>query len=237
MLKKMPIYILLIATLILMVFQIYTLFYMMFYVQTTAIPGEEDVVLRSGDPTDNKLTFTCNVDWGEEIIPEMLAILKEKDVKITFFISGKWADNNPKLLREIYVSGHEIQSHGYSHKLCSQISVEEIKNEIQKTEDTILNLVGIETNVFAPPSGDYDADTLDVCREMGYTLSLWSTDTIDWREGSNASVITKRVLSKPLTGAIILMHPKNETIKALPGLIDRIQSQGIEIVPLHKICQ
>lgn len=237
MLKKTGYYFLIGITLLFIGFQIYTFLHTMFYMEASAVPGEEDVVVRNGNTEENRLTFTCNVDWGEEIIPGMLEILKEKDIEITFFVSGKWAEKNPYLLRTIYIMGHEIQNHGYAHKLCSQISPDKVREEIQKTEDAINELTGIKTTVFAPPSGDYNADTVKLCREMGYTLSLWSSDTIDWRKDSTASVIKDRILRKPLKGAIILMHPKEETLKALPELIDEIRKQGIEIVTLNQLLQ
>lgn len=201
----------------------------------SSVPGEEDVVIRNGDSEKQCLTFTCNVDWGEEVLPEMLEIFKEKGIKITFFVTGSWAKKNPYLLRQMYIAGHEIECHGYSHKLCSQISKEETRDEISKTEDAIFELIGTKPTVFAPPSGDYNKDTIELCREMGYQLSLWSIDTIDWKPGSTADLISERVLRKPLNGAIVLMHPKEETVKALPGLIDEIKRKGIAIVPLQRL--
>lgn len=206
-------------------------------VPTATIPGEEDVVIRNGNPEDQRLTLTCNVDWGEKEIPQMLAIFKDKDIKITFFVSGAWAKKNPELLRKMFIAGHEIQSHGYHHKLSSTISMEEVKEEIEMTEQVIYDLIGVRTTVFAPPSGDYNRETVELCRQMGYLLCLWSADTIDWKEGSTASIIKNRVLSKPLPGAIVLMHPKTETVKALPSLIDEIRAQNLEIVPLSLLVE
>lgn len=198
-------------------------------------PNEEGVVIRSGLPNSNQLVFSCNVDWGEEVIPDMLKVFQENNLHITFFVSGRWAENHPELLKEMYQAGHEIQSHGYSHKLCSQNSVEAIKEEILKTEAVILDILGVKTNVFAPPSGDYDETTVELCRSLGYQMALWSSDTIDWRQGSTAEVILDRVLKKRLNGAIVLMHPKEETLKALPVLIEKIRAQKIEIVPLYRL--
>ena len=200
-----------------------------------SLAGEDDVVIRSGLPNSNQLVFSCNVDWGEEVIPDMLEVLRENDVRITFFITGKWAEQHPDLLKQMARDGHEIQNHGYSHKLCSQNSVETAKEEILKTEKVILDLLGIKTHVFAPPSGDYDETTVELCRSLGYKMALWSTDTIDWREGSTAEVIKNRVLKKRLNGAIVLMHPKPETVKALPDLIEEIRAQKIDIVPLYRL--
>ncbi len=218
-------------------FQVYTMYDMMFHTQSVSVEGEEGIVIRQGDPEDDRISFTCNVDWGEEILPGMLELFAEKDIKITFFVSGRWAENNPWLLRRIYVEGHEIQNHGYGHRMCSKISEQAVREEIEKTEEAVKQFTGITTDVFAPPSGDYDAKTVELCREMGYILSLWSVDTIDWRAGSTAKVIEDRVLTKKLNGAILLMHPKEETVKALPAIIDEIEKRGLSIVPLAELIE
>ncbi len=54
-----------------------------------SLAGEDDVVIRSGLPNSNQLVFSCNVDWGEEVIPDLLSTLNDHNVKITFFVSGK----------------------------------------------------------------------------------------------------------------------------------------------------
>ena len=209
---------------------------MIFYQNSSAVnnneiqslaKNEEGVVIRNGLPNSGQVTFSCNVDWGEEVIPDMLKIFDENQINITFFVSGKWAEKHPDLLREMYAAGHEIQSHGYSHKLCSQNSVETIKEEILKTEKVIMDIIGVKTNVFAPPAGNYDETTVELCRSLGYKLALWNVDTIDWREGSTAEVIKNRVLKKHLNGAIVLMHPKEETVKALPDFIREIKGKPL----------
>lgn len=197
--------------------------------------AEKGKIIRNGIEGNKQLTFSCNVDWGEEVIPDILDICREKDIKITFFVSGRWAENNPGLLRDMFLAGHEIQSHGYGHKLCSQVDKTVVKEEILKTEAAILKAINVKTTVFAPPSGDYDDKTVEVAKELGYDIALWSSDTIDWRPGSTANIIIERILKKPLDGAIVLMHPKEETVKALPTLIEEIKGQSIEIVPLYKL--
>lgn len=231
MLKKTAAVLLIGGSLLFVSAQIFFIVSGMFSTEPAFVPGEEDVVIRNGDREGNQLAFACNVDWGEEVIPELLSICRDKEIRITFFVTGRWAENNPFLLRKMYVAGHEIENHGYGHRLCSKISAEESKEEIRRTENAISELLGIKTTLFAPPSGDYDGKTVELCREMGYLISLWSSDTIDWRKGSSASVIRERIMKKPLAGAIVLMHPKPETAKALPGLIDEIREKGIEIVP------
>lgn len=198
---------------------------------------EDDTVVRSGEPGCGKMSFTCNVDWGEEVIPDMLEIFDEKEIKITFFVTGSWASKHPDLLRTMYLKGHEIGSHGYGHKMCSQISDNELRSELEKTEKAINDAIGIRPGYFAPPSGDFSERTVNFCRENNYRMILWSADTIDWREGSTADVIHQRIMEKESDGAIVLMHPKEETVKALPGLIDAIRQKGIEPVKLSDMIE
>lgn len=196
-------------------------------ITTFVFSGEEPI--RHGDTESNKMAFTCNVDWGNEEIPKILDILDENNIKITFFISGRWAKNNPELLKTIYERGHEIGNHGYGHKMHSKIDRQANINEIKTTEEVIQGILAYKTKLFAPPAGDFNETTIEAARELGYKTILWSVDTIDWRQDSTSPVIIERVMKKPHKGAILLMHPKPATVDALPTIIYRIREKGIII--------
>lgn len=74
-------------------------------------PGKTPVVadpIYQGADDKNLVAITVNVDWGEDVLPEMLKVLKEKDVKATFFVTGRFAEKFPDLVKEIAADGHEI---------------------------------------------------------------------------------------------------------------------------------
>lgn len=175
------------------------------------------------------IAFTCNVDWGTEYIPPMLDIFEKHDVKITFFVSGRWAKNNPDMLKKINAKGHEIGNHGYGHRMHSKLGFEDNKVEIERTHNIVKDILGKNMIYFAPPAGDFSDMTLKVASELGYKTILWNIDTIDWRNDSTYDKITSRVLKKPLKGSIVLMHPKKETIKALDYLIESIRKNNIKV--------
>lgn len=179
--------------------------------------------------------FTCNVDWGTELIPPILEILEKHDVKITFFVTGRWAKNNPEMLKMIYEKGHEIGNHGYGHRMHSKLGLECNKEEIDRTHNIIKETIGIDMKYFAPPAGDFNDTTLKAAYESGYKTILWNIDTIDWRNDSTCDKIIKRVLTKPLEASIVLMHPKKETIKALDYLIRTIQEKNIKVGTVSKV--
>lgn len=181
-----------------------------------------------GNETMSRVAFECNVVWGTEYLPQMLDILRDKNVKITFFIGGQWAEDNPELLKRMVREGHELGNHGYAHKHHSQLSLEENRREIQRTEQIVEEITGVKTVLFAPPYGEFNKTTLQAADSLGYKTIMWSIDTIDWRrEGTD--IILKRVLKNHHNGAFILMHPTEYTVEALPIMIDELRKKGYEV--------
>ena len=121
-----------------------------------------------GNENLNKIALECNVVWGTEYIPNMINILKEHDIKITFFIGGEWARDNPNMLKLISREGHEIGNHGFSHKHHSKLSFEEDIDEIKNTEKIINEITGITTCLFALPYGEFDQTTLRAASSNNY---------------------------------------------------------------------
>jgi len=167
----------------------------------------------------------CNVVWGTEYVGPMLDILDRYDAKITFFLGGKWAEENPELIKRMVADGHEIANHGYGHRHHAGMSLDQNREEIEKAETAIEDITGIKTDLFGPPYGEFDKTTLQAASALGYTTIMWSVDTIDWR-GDGVDAILKRVLEKAGPGDFILMHPTEDTIKALPIIIERLSEEG-----------
>lgn len=188
----------------------------------------EDVYYK-GDIEDKVVAFACNVDWGNEEIPDMLDVFKEKDIKITYFVTGRWAEENPDILEKIHSDGHEIGNHGYRHIDYDELDYESNKSEIYKAHNIIKNILDIDSKYFAPPSGAFNDNTVRAAKDLNYKLIMWSIDTIDWREDSKKDLIFKRVTDKIHDSAIVLMHPKKETLKALPELIEYLCDNGYKV--------
>jgi probable sporulation protein (polysaccharide deacetylase family) len=186
-------------------------------------------VYYKGNVDDKIVAFACNVDWGNEYIQPMLNILSENNIKITFFVTGRWAEKNPDLLKAIYDEGHEIGNHGYEHLEYDKLNYEKNREQILTAHEIIKKILGIESKFFAPPAGAYNEYTVKAAKDIGYEIIMWSIDTIDWREDSNKDVIVNRIRGKLHNSAIVLMHPTAETVKALPEIISYILDNGYKI--------
>lgn len=178
---------------------------------------------------EKNVAFLCNVDWGNEHIQDMLDIFKENNVKISFFLTGRWADENPDMVKLIYENEHSIGNHGYNHIDYSKLSYEQNREEILKTHNSIKSIIGKDVHLFGPPSGAFNENTLKAAKDLNYKMIMWSVDTIDWRNDSTKDVIVNRVISKISGSDIVLMHPTAETVKALPEIINYLFQNGYKI--------
>jgi peptidoglycan/xylan/chitin deacetylase (PgdA/CDA1 family) len=186
------------------------------------------------------MALTINVDWGEEYIPAILDVLDQHKARVTFFVTGRWAKKNPELLKIISNRGQQIENHGYSHPHPDQLSIGANQEEIKKTESIIEGIIGKKTHLYAPPYGEKGASGLRAADALGYQTILWTLDTVDWRANSTPEIIAKRILNPAIqfgikpdkSGAIVLMHPKGNTVRALPVILDQLARAGFSFQTL-----
>lgn len=190
-------------------------------VRTSANPN----VIYNGDTSQNNVCFMINVYWGTEYIEDMLDIFDLYNVKTTFFVGGSWFAKNIEMAQEIYKRGHEVGNHGYNHKDHDKISYQQNYDEIHKTHLLVSANLGIEMNLFAPPSGAFNDTTTEIAKNLGYKTIMWTHDTIDWRD-KNTDLIIKRATKNLSNGDLILMHPTKNTLEALSSILAYAQNNG-----------
>lgn len=195
--------------------------------------SEYNGVIFAGDKNSKNVSLMINVYLGNEHLEKMLDILKKYEVKTTFFIGGSWAKDNERLLKRIFDEGHEIGSHGYLHKDHSKLSYEDNLTEIQVCHEIIKTKLGIEMELFAPPSGAYSSNTTKAATFLGYKTIMWSKDTIDWRD-NDSSVIYNRAVTNMCGGDLVLMHPTSGTAQALEKIILHAKKHNFCITTVSK---
>ncbi|MCL4440214.1 MAG: polysaccharide deacetylase family protein [Eubacteriales bacterium] len=186
-----------------------------------------------GSAEQKKIALTCNVVWGEEYVPQIIDILKKNNVKMTFFMGGKWVKDFPDMTRELS-KNHELGNHSYSHPHPTFISKAENIEEIEKTEQAVYKVTGMTTRLYAPPYGEFNNTVLEAAGENGYKIILWSIDTLDWQRPSPDEIV-RRVCDKAHNGAIVLMHPTGPTVAALPVIIKELRKKGYELTTVSDV--
>lgn len=163
---------------------------------------------------------------------QLLEGLKERDVKVTFFITGQNAEAYPEIVREIYAEGHLIGNHTYSHTQLNSRNSEIFKQEIIKTNKVIRDITGEDTIYIRPPYGSWNKE---LEKELNMFPVLWTIDPKDWCS-SDVSGIVKRVCSKAEENGIVLMHDQyKSTITAAFKVIDELKEEGYEFVTVDEL--
>lgn len=196
-------------------------------------PGE---ITHASSPTKIALTF----DAGASPIPtpSILRTLKSASLQVTFFLTGKWCEQNPDLVKEIVADGHEIGNHSYSHQDFRKLSDDAIVEQLKHTEDIVMRLTGRTTKpLFRPPYGGRDKRVLSVAGQEGYTSVYWSLDSLDaFKKGITSQEIENRILDRIQGGDIVLMHCGSApTADALADMISKLQKRGYQIVKVSEL--
>src|ERR1700674_3225800 len=202
----------------------------------------------------NKVALTFDDGPDPDWTPKILDVLKQKHATATFFLIGIQTDKFSGIAKRIYNEDHTIGNHTFTHPDVSNISTAYMKVELNLTERLFASLIGIRATLMRPPYAiDEEPDTADQVRpleipqEMGYITVGNRIYPNDWSGTSSAEQIASYVLThlppcrqeNLRCGNIVLLHDgggdRNETVRALPLIIDGIRARGYEIAPVYEL--
>jgi peptidoglycan/xylan/chitin deacetylase (PgdA/CDA1 family) len=182
------------------------------------------------------IAMTFDDGPSPETTPRLLDILKQRNIKATFFMIGQNAERNPDLVRRILAEGHEIGNHSWTHPQLSKLSDDRVTQEITKTQEAIKSASGFTPTTLRPPYGAITArQRAWIENQFGLNIILWSVDPFDWKR-PGPSVITQRILSGARPGAIILSHDiHKQTVDAMPATLDALLAKGFKFVTVSQL--
>lgn len=166
---------------------------------------------------------------------EVLDILEQYEVKATFFQLGQLIEKHPEVVRRVKEEGHALGNHSYDHdydKLYQNVA--SLWGQMEQSEQLFIRETGERTRLFRAPGGTYgkfDAFYYYFLEQAGYHVHDWNVDSGDSRrKGVPAAEIVANVKSAPLQHEMnVLLHDgagHEETVKALPAIIEYFQEQG-----------
>lgn len=167
--------------------------------------------------------------------PKLLRILREKEVKATFFVIGERAEGQAELLARACAEGHLIANHTYSHPpLFCFLTPKRLRNEIEKGQEAIQRICGVRPRFFRPPVGLKHPLLDRYLKEAGLELISWRLRAFDTMT-QKPEVLMRRIVAKAAPGDIILLHDKASAgaevmLSVLPHLIDELKARGFRFV-------
>jgi len=170
------------------------------------------------------------------LTPRLLDILKQRNIKVTFFVLGQLVKEHPEIVQRAVAEGHEIANHSWDHKALNKLPEGGLKHELTDTSEEITRATGKPVTLMRPPYGATNPRlSRAIEKEYGMKVILWSVDPFDWKR-PGPQVVSQRILSGTKPGAIILSHDIHPgTIEAMPATLDALQAKGYKFVTVTEL--
>lgn len=203
--------------------------------EAPAAAPRDNIPIYSVKTGGSQIALTFDAAWGCERTPKLLDAFDEYGIKVTFFVTGMWADANPEALREIADRGHEIGNHSYTHKDFATLSDADMVKELDRASDAIERVTGRRPTLFRAPYGSWNARIVDVVCGQQFDFIQWDVDSLDWK-GLTAGAMEARVLPRVQPGSIVLFHNDGQhTPEAIGPIIANLREKGFEFVTVTEL--
>ena len=195
----------------------------------------------------------ANVTSGQKVIaltfddgpwqtttPEILDILKQNQIKATFFWVGQALQANPDIGKRVVAEGHAIGNHTWHH-WYRRMDEATAKSEIERTSDLIYKTTGVKTQLFRPPGGVLNNGLARYAKSQNNAVVMWSLTSADTDPRAKPEVFVKNVVKGAKSGYIVLMHDgggdRRRTVQALPQIISGLKQQGYKFVTVPELLE
>ncbi|HFI0252378.1 TPA: polysaccharide deacetylase family protein [Streptococcus suis] len=164
--------------------------------------------------------------------PIVLDLLKKYNAKATFFVLGHAVAGNEAILQRMVAEGHEVANHSWSHPKLTALSSEEVRLEIESTQQAVEAAIGQRPKLVRPPYGAVNQAVVDA---MGLPSIYWNVDTEDWLS-HDVYAINEKVRMQACPGCIILMHDIHQsTVDSLEPVLQFLTSEGYNLVTTSEL--
>lgn len=174
------------------------------------------------------ISFNCGYEYNN-LTTVVLDVLKEKDVKVVFFVNYYFVKSNPALIQRIIDEGHILANHCTNHPDLPKLSIDSIVKEIMTIHNYVLDTYGYEMKLFRPPSGYYSEQVLAIAQSLGYRTYNFSFSYVDWNTDNlpDPDETLNKFIAKAHSGAIYQLHTVCGTNAQIIGpFIDAMREEG-----------
>lgn len=175
----------------------------------------------------NSVAITFDDGPHPEFTPKALDLLKQHNVKATFFCIGKHVEEYPEIVKRIHDEGHTIGNHTYNHATnFGFMNTQQVVDEIQQTDSSIFKIINKKPLLFRPPFGVTNPSVAKAIKTTQHYLIGWNNRSLDTVIKSEEKIL-KRITKKIKPGDIILLHDTSDkTINVLERFLINLQDKN-----------
>ena len=199
--------------------------------------NNRDSVFIDGRTNEKLVALTFDDGPDGKVTPQILKMLKENNIKASFFFIGERVKAYPSVVKQAFDDGNLVLNHSYTHPQLTKENETQIKQEILSTENEIFKIINKKPAIIRPPYGDVNDLVINVCNKLQYKAVIWSIDSMDWAN-DDENIIIKNIIDNIRPGDIILMHStqdKARDIKVLSLVIPKLKEDGYRFVELDEM--
>lgn len=199
----------------------------------TFLSGGRELPIYSVARDDGRIALTFDCAWNADDIDEIADTLDRYHAKATFFVTGKWAEDNRAAVNKLFRRGHEIGIHSYDHDDYTAMTAEDIRADVERCSEIIRGITGSIPTLVRAPSGAYNDTAVRAIEDGGRTCIQWSVDGLDYTDITEDEIY-RRVVEGTGSGTIILLHNGTaHTADILPRILDSLR--GFEPVTVSEL--
>ncbi len=190
---------------------------------------EENGGICLGDKETKNVYLTFDEGYEAGYTEQILDILKENDVKATFFLTAHYVNTQEKIVKRMIDEGHIVGNHTVNHKSMPSLSEEEIRKEVLDLHQVMNEKFGYEMKYIRPPKGEFSERTLKITNSLGYKTVMWSFAYEDWNEDKqpDEEKSKQKILDNLHNGEIMLLHGNSKTnTNILDSVIKETKNMG-----------
>ena len=198
---------------------------------------EENNGICLGNNESKSIYLTFDEGYEAGYTSQILEVLKENDVKATFFLTAHYVNTQEELVQQMIDEGHIIGNHTVNHKSMPSLTEEEIKKEVMDLHQSVYEKFGYEMKYIRPPKGEFSEKTLQFTNSLGYKTVMWSFAYEDWNEEKqpDEEKAREKILNNLHNGEIMLLHGNSKTnTNILDSIIKEAKNMGYEFKSLDE---
>ena len=177
------------------------------------------------------LMFMVDENTDNSLLAETMQVLSDNDIRATFFITGKFAENHKDVVLSLTDYGHEIGVSGYEAVSPANLDYGENMAALEKATTVIRNITGSAVHLYSPPFGVLEEDIYKAVNESELKYILAGVDSLDWDDVSTEAIIST-VLTKVEKGSLISFHATEMTNRGLQTIINEIKGLKLKFLPV-----
>lgn len=171
-------------------------------------------------------------DGPSTLTPGFLDVLRDEQSAATFFMLGRNAQSFPDTVRRVAAEGHQIGNHTWDHSYLTQLTPEQVADQLGRTATLLRGLSGQPVATFRPPGGFVDDEVVEVAAEPAI---LWSVDTRDWEKPADDD-LARYAIERPNVSTIMLMHDiQAGSARVFDRVVAGLRDRGFALVTVDAL--